>query len=127
MRIPINVKFKDASLVSEYQEIRTSLQLILEDMAGFVIGHGHEFIVTDLMSEAGEDASLKRISKSHSEGRAADIRVKGWPEEFRIKFEAYYETKYKDKAAISSLTLNPNLIEIHNNGNGIHCHIQVKK
>lgn len=127
MRIPSNIKFKKNELIQEYQQISSKLQLILEDMAGFVRGHGYEFIITDLLSDYNEDIALHRVSRSHTEGRACDIRVIDWTEEFRLKFEQYFENKYKDKAAISSLTLKPNLIEIHNNGNGLHCHIQVKK
>ncbi len=125
MLVPSNIKFKHPDLINEYQVIDARLQLVLEDMASWVTGRGYEFIVTDLMSEESEDKKLNRVSKSHQEGRAADIRVRNWPKEFQDEFEAYFELKYKKWAAISAKSGLRNLIVIHSNGNGIHCHIQV--
>lgn len=127
MIIPSNIGFKIPELLQEYQEIRADLQIVLEDMASWVVSQGHEFLITDLLSEESEDLKLGRISKSHSEGRAADIRVFNWPSDFRKKFEEYFEKKYANKAAISSKTGKPNLIEIHDNSNGLHCHIQLRR
>lgn len=127
MIIPANIQFKEPSLIDEYQSISPRLQLILEDMALWVTSHGYEFIITDLLSEEDEDKKLKRVSKSHSEGRAADLRVIHWPTEFRNKFEIYFETKYYKWAAISSTTGKPNLILIHDNKvGGLHTHVQIK-
>lgn len=127
MIIPSNVEFKHPELLKEYQLIHPRLQVILEDMAQWVTSHGHKFVITDLLSEEQEDRKLNRVSKSHSEGRAADIRVRPWPEDFRKKFEDYFELKYLKFAAISAKTGQANLIEIHSNGNGIHCHVQLRK
>jgi len=127
MIVPANIKFKEPSLLDEYQLINPKLQLVLEDMALWVTSHGHEFIITDLLSEEAEDKALKRVSRSHVDGRAADIRVIHWPQEFRNKFEQYFETKYYKYAAISSSTGKPNLILIHDNKiGGLHCHVQIK-
>lgn len=126
MIIPTNIKFKSTELISEYQQVRARLQLILEDMAKFTVAHGYEFIITDLLSEIAEDKKLKRVSTTHLEGRGADIRSIIWPEWFKKKFENYFETKYKKYAAISQKTGLPNLIEIHAvNGNVEHCHVQI--
>jgi hypothetical protein len=126
MIVPKSITFKHPSLLIEYQQIRARLQLILEDMAQFTVAHGFEFMLTDVMSEAIEDKKLKRVSKSHSEGRAADVRVRDWSEWFKAKFEKHFEAKYKNYAAISLKSGKSNLIEIHSNGNGLHCHIQIK-
>lgn len=123
--IPSNIEFKHPSLLKEYRQVRARLQIILEDMAKFTVLHGYVFMITDLLSEASEDIKLNRVSKSHLEGRAADLRVRDWPEWFRIKFETHFESKYKHHAAISKISGKSNLIEIHNNGNGEHCHIQI--
>lgn len=125
MIIPSNIQFKHPELVKEYQQVKVRLQLILEEMAVFTVSHGFDFVITDLMSDALEDKKLKRVSKSHSEGRAADIRIKHWPEWFRIKFEKYFEEKYKKYAAKSLKTGQSNLIEIHGKGESIHAHVQI--
>jgi hypothetical protein len=127
MIVPSNVEFKHPELLKEYQLIHPKLQIILEDMALWVVSHGHQFVVTDLLSEELEDKKLKRVSKSHTEGRAADVRVRDWPKEFQVKFEDYFEKKYLKFAAISAKTGQANLIEIHSNGNGTHCHVQLRK
>ena len=127
MIIPSNVEFKHPELLKEYQLIHPKLQIILEDMAQWVTSHGHKFLITDLLSEESEDKKLKRVSKSHSEGRACDLRVRDWPLDFRKKFEDYFEQKYLKFAAISTKTGQANLIEIHDNDNGIHCHVQLRK
>lgn len=125
MIIPSNIKFKDQELKKEYELIKPRLKIILEDMALWVERHGFLFLITDLLSEQAEDLKLNRVSRSHTEGRAADIRVITWPNYFRDKFEKYFELKYSGWAAISLQTGKPNLILIHDNNNGLHCHIQV--
>lgn len=111
----------------EFTQIEPALRKLLIEMAQWVTSKGHKFIITDLLSEKLEDEKLKRVSKSHQEGRAADIRVRDWPKDFRKLFEEYFEKRYSHIAAISKKSGTPNLIEIHDNGNGIHCHIQVRK
>lgn len=128
MIIPSNIQFKTPDLINEYQEIHPRLQIVLEDMASWVTAHGHEFIITDLLSEELEDKKLKRVSSSHREGRSADLRVKNWPLDFRKKFEDYFENKYIKIAAVSKATGLPNLVYIHDNGfSGIHTHISIRK
>lgn len=122
-----NVEFKHPELLKEYRLIHPKLQLILEDMAQFVVSRGHKFVITDLLSEELEDKKLKRVSKSHQEGRAADLRVRDWPVDFRKEFEDYFEKKYLKYAATSLKTGQANLIEIHDNGNSIHCHAQIRR
>jgi hypothetical protein len=111
----------------EFTQIEPVLRKLLIEMAQWVTSKGHKFVITDLLSEKLEDEKLKRVSKSHQEGRAADIRVRDWPKDLRKLFEQYFEKRYSHIAAISKKSGTPNLIEIHDNGNGIHCHIQVRK
>jgi|OpeIllAssembly_1097287.scaffolds.fasta_scaffold137963_2 hypothetical protein len=112
----------------EFTQIEPVLRKLLIEMAQWVTSKGHKFVITDLLSEKLEDEKLKRVSKSHQEGRAADIRVRDWPKDFRKLFEEYFEKRYSHIAAISKKSGKPNLIEIHDNGiGGIHCHIQVRK
>lgn len=126
MIIPSNIKFKTPELLKEYQQIIPKLQIVLEDMANWIVGHGYEFMITDLLSELAEDRKLNRVSTSHLEGRGADVRCHEWPEEIRNKFEHYFEAKYKSWAAISKQTGKENLILFHV-GTAMHLHIQLRK
>jgi len=121
------IEFKDKQTASEIDKINPKLKKILQHMAEWIRAKGFRFVITDLLSEELEDKKLKRVSTSHLEGRAADIRVRDWPLPLREEFERYFENRYSREAAISKKSGKPNLIEIHDNGNGIHCHIQIRK
>lgn len=121
------IKFKTDKEKAEFDKIKPNLKFILLDMASYFNANGYDFVITDLLSEVQEDKKLKRISSSHREGRAADVRVKGIPEDFIKTFEEKFEKIYRNEAAISLKTGEPNLILRHNIGAGDHLHIQVKK
>jgi uncharacterized protein YcbK (DUF882 family) len=121
------IKFKTDKEKAEFDKIKSVLKFILLDMASYFNANGHDFVITDLFSEIQEDRKLKRVSSSHREGRAADIRVKGIPDEFLKTFEEKFERIYMNEAAISLKTNQPNLILRHNVGAGDHLHVQVKK
>lgn len=121
------IKFKDLSVESEFDLIKPRLKELLLEMCSWVESRGYEFLVTDLMSTVAEDAALNRVSTSHREGRAADVRVIHWPKEFRNLFELTFEKKYNMKiAAIARSSRRPDLVVIHDNSNGIHAHIQIR-
>ncbi len=121
-----NIKFKSKQEESEFPLLKKRAQTIAKDMADYCHTYGFEFIITDIMSDGSEDKKLKRVSKSHTERRAFDVRSIIWTKEFREKLEKHFEVKYKEWAALSEKTLKPNLIEYHDNGNGQHFHVQIK-
>ena len=124
------IQFKEGNekqLKDELEKVNPVLKSLLIEMARWVCAKGFRFVITDLLSEEAEDIKLKRVSKSHREGRAADIRVRDWPKNFRRLFEEYFEKRYSSIAAVSAKTGEPNLILIHDNGvGGLHTHIQIK-
>jgi hypothetical protein len=122
-----HIKFKTEKEKLEFPKIKPALTFILLDMASYFNANGHEFLITDVFSEIQEDKKLKRISSSHREGRAVDVRVHGIPEEFLKTFEEKFERIYRNEAAISKKTGEPNLIVRHDIGAGDHLHIQIKK
>lgn len=122
-----HIKFKSEKEKSEFDKVKANLKFILLDMASYFNSFGYDFIITDLLSEVQDDKKLKRISSSHREGRAADVRVKGIPEDFLKTFEEKFEKIYRNEAAISLKTGEPNLILRHNIGSGDHLHIQIRK
>ena len=122
-----SVEFKSQVEREEFGQIHHKLRFILEDMARWVNAHGFRFVITDLLSDSFVDERLGRVSTSHADGRAADISIKGWPKDFQVKFETFFEAAYKDLGAFSKRTGKINLVEIHDNGNGPHAHIQIRK
>jgi hypothetical protein len=121
-----SIEFKSSKEREEFSQISPRLQFILEDMARWVHANGFRFIITDLLSDAYDDIRLGRVSTSHAQGRAADVSIKGWPKDFQKKFELFFESAYSNDGAYSKRTGQINLVEIHDNGNGAHAHIQVR-
>lgn len=124
-----HIKFKTEKEKIEFgsNKVKANLKFIILDMASYFNANGHEFIITDVLSEVQEDKKLKRISSSHREGRAVDVSVRNIPEDFLQTFEEKFEKMYANEAAISKVSGLPNLIVHHNVGSGDHLHIQVKK
>jgi hypothetical protein len=124
-----HIKFKTEKEKKEFDSTRVkeNLKFIVLDMASYFNSNGYDFVITDVLSEVQEDKKLKRISSSHREGRAVDVRVHGLPEEFLKTFEEKFERIYRNEAAVSKNTGEPNLIVRHNVGSGDHLHIQIKK
>lgn len=120
------INFKSKTEQKEFPSLRKRAQLIALEMGEYCVDNGRDFIITDILSEATEDAALKRVSKSHTEFRAFDIRTSNWSEDFLNKFIAHFSEKFSSWAALSGSTLKPKLIVYHNNGNGIHCHVQIR-
>lgn len=120
------IQWKHPSLLDEWKHLRPMAQEIANEQARFCELHNQPFMITDIMSEAQEDLRLKRVSKSHSEGRAWDIRTSWWPLLFKTDFETRFEILYREEAARSKTTGLPNLIFYHDNGNGPHAHCQIK-
>ncbi len=81
------------------------------------------FIITEAKTTKAEDDLLKRVSKTHQEGRAIDISYHGWTKENADKFIAYFSHKYASVAAITSS--GPKLIVFHDAGSGNHFHVQI--
>ena len=122
-----SVKWKKIDLLDEFYQIDPRLQFILEDCARWVVASGYDFVVTALLSDAETDARLGRVSKSHQEGRAADVRCVGWPEEFIAKFIKFAEAAHGKDGAISAHDGQRRLVVFHNVGHGPHLHIQVSR
>ena len=118
---------KEKELQSEIQQVHPRLQCLIEEMAFYVNGKGYRFVITDLLSDALEDARLNRVSTSHREGRAVDIRTRDFSREFVREFENYFEAKYGKFGAISKKTGKRNLIVFHDNGHGEHFHVQISR
>lgn len=119
------MRFKNKETQEEYPLIKERLKLVLDDINEFHIDHGRQMIVTDLISTEGEDKGLKRVSPSHRQGRAADLRTRHLDPIFIKEMVAHFNKKYESWAAISLRTNEPTLMVYHS-GTGLHLHIQVR-
>lgn len=95
---------------------------------------GIELTLTATQTNQEEDHELQRVSSTHRDGRAFDVRINDpatgervLSEDFIAKFCSYFRKKYPALGAISSNTTGNNLIVYKPHGSGPHLHIQIKR
>jgi len=98
--------------------------MILGDMAWWALQRKLPFVVTETVSTEEEDNEISRKHPVHRQFRGFDIRIWGWSEKDLKDFEAWFESKYSQYAAIGFSTGMKNLIEIHT-GTERHIHVQI--
>lgn len=132
MALP-SISFKDGQTASEFDQIDSRLIAILNDMGRVCDLSGFKLVVSDLLSSSFDDARLGRVSTTHADGRAADISLKGWTEEFIKKFMVTFENRYGHLGAYSKSDGAQRLLVRHNHRDpsgkllGDHLHVQVKR
>ena len=120
------MNFKNAKVFSRFLKCRPVLQFIAADMATWCEANKLHFVITESLTTIEEDQDLNRVSSTHREGRALDIRSKDWPREWINFFGEYFIEKYKSVAALNKFG-TPILIVWHNSGHGEHFHVQIRR
>jgi len=109
------------------QYLNPELYLIMEDMVGWLKKRQIFPMITETVTTLKEDSERKRISSTHREGRAFDLRTLDWPEITMRDFKTYFENKYGSMGAVSFDTMKPTLLIHHDTGLGEHFHVQLNK
>lgn len=118
------MNFKDKKDMELFFQLHPLVMLVLVDMYSYCYDNKMPFTLTDTVSTIEEDRELNRVSSSHRTKRAADIRTNQWNHLELKDFVNYFSNKYKKIAAISG-SGKPELIVVHDSGNGMHAHIQI--
>jgi hypothetical protein len=109
--------------------IMESHPVLMYVLSGFVIWATSEkipVIITDSVSSLAEDQKLKRVSKTHREGRAVDISTRGWnAKQIQMSID-FLNSAYIHFAALDIMG-KPRLVVHHDSGSGPHLHIQINK
>lgn len=109
--------------------ILESHPVLLYIVSGFVIWAISEKIpvrITDSVTSLTEDQALKRVSKTHREGRAVDISTRGWnAKQIQMSID-FLNSAYIHFAALDVMG-KPRLVVHHDSGTGPHLHIQINK
>jgi hypothetical protein len=122
------MKFKTEESEKRFTLVCYMLQKIAREMDQFCKDNfGFEILITETMTTWKEDEEVGRISKSHQEGRAIDIRNFDWTGEQKEIFINHFEERFKKMSAISKKTGKPNLIEDKEHGTGPHFHVQIRR
>ena len=119
------IKFKNAKDKHKLYCVHPILFMIVADAAHWWHVRGHDFVITETITTEDIDEKIGRVSASHRECRAVDVRAKDLPRDLLFRFATLFNTKYSDHAAIGGKTLMPRLVLLHGEGDNYHMHIQV--
>lgn len=120
--------FKTEQIRKRCQYLHPQVHQIMLEMIAYCVSELKIHpIVTETYTTLDEDQAVKRVSITHREGRAFDIRTRGWNDQQINKFRDYFNDKYLSLGAIGISTGKPILIVHHDTGSGPHFHIQFNK
>jgi hypothetical protein len=109
--------------IEEIEYLSPWLLVILGDILLWSLSKKLAVNITSLMREMNDGISE---SKTHQEGRAFDLSVKGWTLEQIKELASYINLKYSAIGAKSAKDGSVNTCFYHNNGHGWHFHVQVR-
>ena len=121
------MSFKNSTIELRAKYLHPFVFQVMEEMIEWCLEKGVNPVVTETVTTLIEDAKLGRLSKSHQQGRAFDLRSRDWPRPLLKEFEDHFNSKYGKLGAIGGTTLQPDLIVWHDAGFGEHFHIQFNK
>lgn len=91
------IQFKDDYAKKGWDNLHPIIQSIAKSMGQWSMTYDNlPIVITDTLSTPSRDKKLKRISASHSEGRAIDIRTRDWSKQKLIDFMQYFSDKFKE-------------------------------
>ena len=86
-----------------------------------------ELTLTETATTKQQDDLLNRVSSTHRDGRAFDVRVRDLPEALIAQLCAHFRKKYPTLGAISKSSNYKELIVYRPHGTGAHLHVQIKR
>ncbi len=123
------LKFKTDREYKEFHLDGVSIQLkmVLLALSGFVDGEyddGRDVTITSMLQLPTDD--IKRISNSHREGRAADVRMNDLPDNEQKLWKEWINQRFS--TGVKHADGRPMMVAVlHGKGSNIHIHIQVPK
>lgn len=109
--------------INEIRSISPYVLMMFAHLVRFAYEKDLPVVVTSIIRSPEENARLAASSKTHVEGRALDISVKGWSDQDLSELEAEINLLFKQYGAISYKTGRSRPIVIHN-GTAPHIHLQ---
>jgi hypothetical protein len=119
------IKFKSIEIQEAANKLNTKLFAILIEMGWFCASRKLDFVLTETVTTKEHDEKLGRISTSHQEGRAVDVRTRDWSEQFIKTFVHDFEKKYNHLGATSKRDGKRRFIVNKSQTNSPHLHIQM--
>jgi len=113
------IEFKEDININDLNKFQSATWILWTATILFCEVNRLPFKVTSLISDR---ENVKAKSKTHEQGRAFDLSVKGWTEQDINRFVFLMNRDYSDIAAVSASDLEPRAVVYHDN----HLHIQVR-
>lgn len=110
-----NVDYEEMSFTNPF------LGIIFYYLVAWANEHKLPVIQTSVLGKA-----KGRISKTHEEGRAIDISVRGWPEKLIQEIKNEMNSIYRDWGTCRPGGI-PKVFVYHDAGSGFHIHLQVRR
>jgi hypothetical protein len=120
------MKFASEKAAKNFDKMLPRTQELAKEMDQWTQEHfGFELTLTETWCPDEDNKALHRISVTHTDGRAFDVRTRDTSEDFQAQFCAYFRKKYPTLGAIRDNQSRLIVAEPH--GSGPHFHIQIKK
>jgi hypothetical protein len=121
------IKWASKKVEERAQKLNKVLFGILVEMGNYCQARGYDLVVTSSVSTKQEDQVLGRVSSSHREGRAVDLRTRDWPQMFLDSFIYDFSGKYGDIGAVSSTDGKRRFIVDKSKKSQPHIHVQLSR
>lgn len=119
------IKYKTPEIEAAAKDLDKKLFAILVEMGWFCASRSLNFVLTETVTTKEHDRKLGRVSDSHNEGRAVDVRTREWPEAFTKAFVHDFQKKYGHLGAKSKSDGQRRFIVDKSKTNKPHLHIQL--
>ena len=117
--------FKDDEVFRRFNFLHDMVKAIIDDSVSWFERRGFVMVVTETVSTYEEDKRLGRVSSSHLEGRAFDIRTRTIPYSVLKEYIKYLNDNYGKLGAISHQSRKVTLVVDKSQGKNPHLHIQL--
>lgn len=121
------IYFKSKKVADRSKFMHEFAYTLMEIMVDWAVDKGVNPVITETVTTEKEDRALSRVSVTHRQGRAFDIRSSGWGKGLIKDFIDTFNKLYGQYGAISSVDNKPRLIIHHDSGSGMHFHVQLAR
>ena len=122
----INFEFKNPYELQELRMLNPKLLLVFSALNFWCENKKIPLVVTSAIRTEAENKTVGAKSRTHVEGRAIDISVKGWESEDIERAMEFLKDEYYHWGAVSADSGKRNLVIFHN-GTAPHLHIQIAR
>lgn len=120
-------KLKHPMKINDLRMIHPNLLKVIAFSVGYCFEKKLPCVITSILRSKEENQALGSKSMTHVEGRAFDLSVKGWSTDDIDDFIFAINDEFESIGAISAIDGKSKPIKFHNNGNGDHFHLQVRR